>query len=86
MLDTNADRIKLIVEIIEIAEKVSKYLPIVVFSYTGLTLVFAVINILEHNIAGIILCVFAAFGIYLALRILLTRRKTAFAQTQIRDE
>jgi Flp pilus assembly protein TadB len=87
VLDTNADRIKLIVEIIEIAEKVSKYLPIVVFSYAGLTLVFAVINLLEHNIAsGIILCVFAAFGIYLALRILLTRRKTAFAQTQIRDE
>ena len=52
MLDTNADRIKLIVEIIEIAEKASKYLPIVVFSYAGLTLVFAVINILEHNIVS----------------------------------
>ena len=52
MLDTNADRIKLIVEIIEITEKVSKYLPIVVFSYAGLTLVFAVINLLEHNIAS----------------------------------
>ena len=76
MLDTNADRIKLIVETIEIAEKVSKYLPIVVFSYAGLTLVFAVINILEHNItSGIILCVLASFGIYLALRIVLTRLK-----------
>jgi amino acid permease len=76
VLDTNADRIKLIVEIIEVTKKVSRYLPIIVFSYASLTVVFAVINILEHNIAsGIILCVFAGFGIYLALRIFLTRRK-----------
>ncbi|MGC2573685.1 MAG: hypothetical protein WA364_19390 [Candidatus Nitrosopolaris sp.] len=82
MLDTNADRIKLIVEIIEIAEKVSKYLPIVVFSYAALTLVFAVINI-QHNMAsGIILCVFAAFGIYLALRIFLTRRRKRHSRIQ----
>jgi amino acid permease len=83
VLDTNADRIKLIVEIIEIAEKVSKYLPIVVFSYAGLTLVFAVINILEHNIvSGIILCIFAGFGIYLALRIFLTRRRKRHSRIQ----
>jgi hypothetical protein len=40
-----ADRMKLIVEIIQIAEKVSKFLPIIVFSYAGLTLVFAVIDL-----------------------------------------
>ncbi|MGC2575102.1 MAG: hypothetical protein WA364_26635 [Candidatus Nitrosopolaris sp.] len=83
MLDTNSDRIKLIVEIIEIAEKASKYLPIVVFSYAGLTLVFAVINILEHNIvSGMILCIFAGFGIYLALRIFLTRRRKRHSRIQ----
>jgi amino acid permease len=76
VLDTNADRIKLIVKIVELTKKVSRYLPIIVFSYASLTVVFAVINILEHNIAsGISLCVFAGFGIYLALRIFLTRRK-----------
>ncbi len=73
---TTAGRIKLIVEIIEIAEKVSRYLPIVVFSYAGLTLVFAVINFVEYNIAlGIVLCLFAGFGIYLAIRIYLARKR-----------
>jgi Na+/H+ antiporter NhaA len=73
---TTADRIKLIVEIIEIAEKVSRYLPIVVFSYAGLTLVFAVINFVEYNITlGIVLCLFAGFGIYLTIRICLTRKR-----------
>lgn len=73
---TTADRIKLIVEIIEIAEKVSRYLPIVVFSYAGLTLVFAVINFVEYNITlGIVLCLFAGFGIYLAIRLYLTRKR-----------
>ena len=83
MLDTNADRIKLIVEIIEVTKKVSRYLPIIVFSYASLTVVFAVINILEHNItSGIILCVFAGFGIYLALRIFLTRRRKRHSRIQ----
>lgn len=73
---TTADRIKLIVEIIEIAEKVSKYLPIVVCSYAGLTLVFAVIYFVEYNITlGIVLCFFAGFGIHLAIRIYLTRKR-----------
>jgi hypothetical protein len=73
---TTADRIKLIVEIIEIAEKVSKYLPIVVFSYAVLTLIFAVIDFLEYNITlGIVLCLFAGFGIHLAIRIYLTRKR-----------
>jgi Na+/H+ antiporter NhaA len=73
---STADRIKLIVEITEIAEKVSRYLPIVVFSYAGLTLVFAVINFVEYNITlGIVLCFFAGFGIYLAIRIYLTRKR-----------
>jgi len=67
---------KLVVEVIEIAEKVSKFLPIIVFSYAGLTLVFAVIDLVEHNIVtGIVLCVFAGFGIYLAIKISQTRRK-----------
>jgi hypothetical protein len=71
-----ADRMKLIVEIIQIAEKVSKFLPIIVFSYAGLTLVFAVIDLVEHNIViGIVLCVLARFGIYLAIRISQTRRR-----------
>jgi hypothetical protein len=71
-----ADRMKLIVEIIQIAEKVSKFLPIIVFSYAGLTLVFAVIDLVEHNIVmGIVLCVLAGFGIYLAIRISQTRRR-----------
>jgi hypothetical protein len=73
---TNADRIKLIIEIIEITRKVTRYIPIIVFSYASLTFVFAVINLLEYNMAvGTVLCVFAGFGIYLAIRILLTRRK-----------
>jgi hypothetical protein len=73
---TSADRIKLIVEIIEIAEKVSKYLPIVVFSYAALTLIFAAIDFLEYNITfGIILCFFAGFGIHLATRTYLTRKR-----------
>jgi ABC-type uncharacterized transport system permease subunit len=67
---------KLIVEIIGLVEKVSKFLPIIVFAYAGLTLVFAVVNLAEDNIAtGIVLCIFAAFGMYLAIRIFLTRRK-----------
>jgi hypothetical protein len=41
--------VKLIVEFIEIAVKVIRFLPIIVFSYAGLTLVFAVINLVEHN-------------------------------------
>ena len=73
---TTADRIKLIVEIIEIAEKISRYLPIAVFLYAGLTLVFAVINFVEYNITlGIVLYLFAGFGIYLAIRIYLTRKR-----------
>lgn len=76
MLKTNSDRLKLIVEIIEITKKVSKYLPIIVFVYAGLTLVFAVINLLERNILlGIILCFFAGFGLHLTIRIVLTRRR-----------
>lgn len=64
------------VEIIEIAEKVSRYLPIIVFAYTGLTLIFAIINILEYNIIlGVVLCFFAGFGLHLTIRIVLTRRK-----------
>jgi hypothetical protein len=73
---TNVDRTKLIVEIIEMTKKVSGYLSIIVFSYASLTFVFAVTNIIEHNIAsGIVLCVFAGFGIYLSLRIFLKRRR-----------
>jgi hypothetical protein len=67
---------KLVVEVIEIAEKVSKFLPIIVFSYAGLTLVFAVIDLVEHNIVtGIVLSVFAGFGLYLTRRICQTRRR-----------
>jgi len=77
VLDTNADRITDCWNYRN--SKVSKYLPILVF-----TLVFAVINILERNIAsGIILCVFAGFGIYLALR-LLTRRQKKHPKTHSR--
>jgi hypothetical protein len=72
-----ADRMKLIVEIIQIAEKVSKCLPIIVFSYAGLTLVFAVIDLVEHNlVTGIVLCVFAGFGKYLAIKISQTKRRS----------
>ena len=63
MLKTAPDRMKLVVEVIEIAEKVSNFLPIIVFSYAGLTLVFAVIDLVEPNIVtGIVLSVFAGFG------------------------
>lgn len=69
-------RLKQLVKIIAIAEKVSRYLPIIVFAYTGLTIIFAVINILEHNIiSGIILCFFAGFGLHLTIRIILIRRR-----------
>jgi hypothetical protein len=72
-----ADRMKLIVEIIQIAEKVSKFLPIIVFSYAGLTLVFAVIDLVEHNVVtGIVLFVFAGFGKYLAIKISQTKRRS----------
>jgi hypothetical protein len=53
VLETNADRIKLIVEIIEVTKKVSRYLPIIVFSYASLTVVFAVMNIVLHGLARI---------------------------------
>jgi hypothetical protein len=73
---TTADRIKLIAEVIKITENVSKYLPIIVFSYAGLTLVFAFKSMVEHNIVGgLVLCVFAGFGVYLVIRIFLTRRR-----------
>lgn len=73
---TSADRIKLIIGILQTAKKVSKFLPIIVFSYSGLTLFFAVIDFFEHNIvAGMILSIFAAFGIFLAMRIFQTRRR-----------
>lgn len=76
MLKTTSDRVKLIVEFIEIAVKVIRFLPIIVFSYAGLTLVFAVINLVEHNtVTGIVLCVFAGFGIYLAIKISQTKRR-----------
>jgi hypothetical protein len=76
VLKTTADRIKLIVKIIEIVEKASKFLPIIVFSYAGLTLVFAAINFVEDNIViGIVLCVLAGFGVYLTIRICQTRRR-----------
>lgn len=76
MLKTTSDRVKLIVEFIEIAVKVIRFLPIIVFSYAGLTLVFAVINLVKHNtVTGIVLCVFAGFGIYLAIKISQTKRR-----------
>lgn len=76
MVNSTADRVKLIVRVIEIAEKVTKYLPIIVFSYAGLTIVFAVIYLLEHNVvSATILCILAGFGIYLAIRISLVRVK-----------
>ena len=72
---SNADRIKLVVGILQTAKKVSKFLPIIVFSYSGLTLFFAVIDFFEHNIAGgVVLSIFATFGIFLAIRIYQTRR------------
>jgi hypothetical protein len=73
-LKTNSDRLKLTVEIIEIAKKVSRYLPIIVFAYAGLTLVFAIMNILGRNIIlGIILCLLAGFGLQLTIKIVLMR-------------
>jgi amino acid permease len=74
MVNSTADRLKRTVQLIEIAEKVSKYLPVIVFSYAGLTLVFAVIYLLEHNVvAATILWILTGFGIYLAIRISLVR-------------
>jgi Na+/H+ antiporter NhaA len=74
VLKTNSDRLKLTVEIIEVAKKVSRYLPIIVFAYAGLTLVFAIMNILERNIIlGIILCLLAGFGLQLTIKIVLMR-------------
>jgi hypothetical protein len=74
VLKTNSDRLKLTVEIIEAAKKVSRYLPIIVFTYTGLTLVFAIMNIFERNIIlGIILCLLAGFGLQLTIKIVLMR-------------
>jgi hypothetical protein len=76
VLKTNSDRLKLTVEIIEIAKKVSRYLPIIVFAYAGLTLVFAIMNILGRNIIlGIILCLLAGFGLQLTIKIVLMRIK-----------
>lgn len=76
VLKTNSDRLKLIVEIIEITKKVSRYLPIIIFVYAGLTLVFAIINILERNIiSGIILCLLAGFGLQLTIKIVLVRMR-----------
>jgi hypothetical protein len=49
VLDANTDRIKLIVEIIEITRKFTRYLPII--AYASVIFVFAVINILEYNLA-----------------------------------
>jgi hypothetical protein len=74
MDNSTADRIKLIVKAIDIAEKITKYLPIIIFSYAGLTIAFAVIYLFQHNvIASGILCILAAFGIYLAIRICTVR-------------
>ena len=76
MVNSAADRMKILVQAIEIAEKVTKYLPLIIFSYAGLTIIFAVIYLLEHNIvAAVILCILAGFGIYLAIRICLVRVK-----------
>ena len=74
MVNSTSDRVKLTVQLIEIAEKVTKYLPIIVFSYAGLTLVFAIIYLLEHNVvAATILWILTGFGIYLAIKISLVR-------------
>jgi len=76
MDNSTADRIKLIVKAIELAEKVTKYLPIIIFSYAGLTLAFAVVYLFQHNvIASGILCILAGFGIYLAIRTCMVRVK-----------
>ena len=73
---TTADRIRLIIGILQTAKKVSKFLPIIVFSYSGLTLFFAVTDFFEYNLAaGVVLSIFATFGIFLAMRIFQTRRR-----------
>jgi len=73
---TTTDRIKLAIGTLQTAKKVSKFLPIIVFSYSGLTLFFAVLDFFEHNIvAGIILSILAGLGIYLTIRIFQTRRR-----------
>ncbi len=73
---TSADQIRLMVEILRTAERISKYLPIIVFAYSALTLFFAVIDFLQRNIAaGAVLSIFAALGIILAIRIFKTRRR-----------
>lgn len=74
MVNSAADRVKEIEQVIEIAEKVAKYLPIIVFSYSSLTVIFAIIFLLEYNlVAATVLCVLAGFGIYLVIRISLVR-------------
>jgi amino acid permease len=76
VIKTSSNQLKRLVEIIETTKKVSRYLPFIVFGYSGLTVIFAVINILEHNlVSGIILCLLAGFGLHLTIRIVLTRRK-----------
>jgi hypothetical protein len=76
MDNSTADRLKLIVKAINIAEKITKYLPIIIFSYACLTIAFAVIYLFQHNvIAAGILCILAAFGIYLTIRICIVRLK-----------
>jgi hypothetical protein len=73
---TSADRIKLVVGILRTAERISKYLPIIVFAYSALTLFFAVIDFLDSNIAaGVVLSIFAALGIFLSIQIFKTRRR-----------
>jgi hypothetical protein len=73
---TTTDRIKLVIGTLQTAKEVSKFLPIIVFSYSGLTLFFAVLDFFEHNIvAGIILSILAGLGIFLAIRIFQTRRR-----------
>jgi hypothetical protein len=73
---TSADRIRLVVGILRTAERISKYLPIIVFAYSALTLFFAVIDFLQRNIAaGAVLSIFASLGIFLAIRIFKTRRR-----------
>jgi hypothetical protein len=74
MSKSTSDRVKEIVQVIEIAEKLTKYLPIIVFSYAVLTTIFVVVCLIENYIvAGIVLCIFAGFGIYLAIRLSLVR-------------
>lgn len=73
---STADRIKLIISIVETTKKISKFLPIVVFSYSGLTLFFAIMNFFEGDIiVGGVLSIFAILGLYLTVRIIRTRRR-----------